>query len=50
MIKLRPTSWKILLEILVKANPTKVVEVPIQFESRTSAYHKCYIPNACMAY
>ena len=40
MIKLKPTSWKIMLEILVKANPTKVVEVPIQFDERQAGESK----------
>lgn len=40
MIKLRPTSWKIMLEVLVKASPTKVVEVPIQFDKRQAGESK----------
>lgn len=40
MIKLKPTSWKIMLEVLVKANPTKVVEVPIQFDERQAGESK----------
>lgn len=31
---LKPTSWKIMLEVLVKAKPAKVMEVPIQFKDR----------------
>jgi len=38
--KLRPTSWKIMLEVLVKTNPTKVVEVPIQFDERQAGESK----------
>ena len=40
MINLKPTSWKIMLEVLVKANPTKVVEVPIQFDERQAGKSK----------
>jgi len=39
-VKLKPTSWKIMLEVLVKANPTKVVEVPIVFEERQAGESK----------
>jgi len=40
MIKLKPTSWKTMLEVLIKANPTKVVEVPIQFDKRQAGESK----------
>jgi len=40
MIKLKPTSWKIMLEVLVKANPTKIQEVPIQFDERNAGESK----------
>jgi len=33
-VELEPRSWKILLEILVKARPRKVVEVPYVFRER----------------
>ena len=40
MIKLKPTSWKIMLEVLIKGNPTKVQEVPIQFDERHAGESK----------
>lgn len=33
-VKLEPSSWKIMLEILLKARPTRVCEVPITFKVR----------------
>jgi len=39
-VELCATSWKVMLEVLIKANPTKVVEVPITFEERTSGESK----------
>jgi len=39
-VVLYPTSWKIMLEILVKANPTTVREVPIIFRDRTAGESK----------
>lgn len=32
--ELSPIGWKICLEILIKANPSKIAEVPIKFEER----------------
>ena len=40
MIRLQPTSWKIMLEVLVKGDPAKVVEVPIAFGERTAGESK----------
>lgn len=31
---LQPDSWKIMLEVLVKTKPNKVVEIPIEFKDR----------------
>lgn len=39
-VSLEPTSWKIILEILAKANPTVVKESPIQFEERHAGESK----------
>ncbi len=39
-VELKPTSWKIMLEILVKANPTRVLEIPIQFGKRYAGKSK----------
>lgn len=39
-VKLRPDSWKIMLEIVVRANPTAVLEVPITFEDRQAGKSK----------
>ncbi len=54
-ITLKPTSWKIMLEILVKANPTLVRELPIQFEKRVAGKSKlsskqivAYIKHLCL--
>jgi len=33
-VQLKPSSWKIMLEVLIKAKPSMVVEVPIIFEER----------------
>ena len=38
--ELKASSWKIMLEILVKANPTAVMEVPISFEDRKAGQSK----------
>lgn len=38
--KLEPRSWKIMLELLVKANPTLVKEIPITFEKRVEGKSK----------
>jgi len=40
MIKLNPSSWKIMLEVLIKAKPLSVKEVPIIFEDRTEGESK----------
>ena len=37
---LKPSSWKVMLEVLTKASPTKVVEVPITFDERASGKSK----------
>jgi len=37
---LRPDSWKIMLEIKVKANLTRVIELPIRFEDRKAGKSK----------
>jgi dolichol-phosphate mannosyltransferase len=39
-VELRPRGFKILLEILARARPTKVVEVPIRFEDRRGGTSK----------
>ncbi len=39
-IKLEPSSWKIMLEILLKARPTRVIELPIQFKVREEGKSK----------
>jgi dolichol-phosphate mannosyltransferase len=39
-IVLRPDSWKIMLEIKVKANLTRVIELPIRFEDRKAGESK----------
>ena len=39
-IKLEPSSWKIMLEILLKAKPTRVIEVPIMFKVRKEGKSK----------
>lgn len=39
-VKISASSWKIMLEILVKCNPTAVMEVPIVFADRTSGKSK----------
>ena len=47
-VKLEASSWKIMLELLVKANPTAVKEVPIYFEDRKegeSKFNKKEIKN-----
>jgi len=33
-VDIQPSSWKIMLETLVKAKPKRVIEVPIRFEDR----------------
>jgi len=33
-VKLEPSSWKIMLEVLLKAKPTRICEVPITFKVR----------------
>ena len=40
MIKLNPSSWKIMLEVLIKAKPLSVKEVPIIFKDRTEGESK----------
>jgi dolichol-phosphate mannosyltransferase len=37
---LKPDSWKIMLEVLIKSNPTAVKEVPIVFKDRKSGQSK----------
>ena len=39
-IKLKPTSWKIMLEILTRAEPDRILEIPIQFGTRYSGESK----------
>lgn len=39
-VKLHADSWKIMLEILVRANPTAVMEVPIAFKDRKAGQSK----------
>ena len=39
-LELKPTSWKIMLEVLIKAKPERVLEVPITFEKRESGESK----------
>lgn len=39
-VKLKPTSWKIMLEVLFKANITARQEIPIQFGERLSGESK----------
>jgi dolichol-phosphate mannosyltransferase len=39
-VVLRPDSWKIMLEIKVKANLTRVIELPIRFEDRKAGKSK----------
>ncbi len=39
-VELEPRSWKILLEILVKAKPSRVVEVPYVFRERARGESK----------
>ncbi len=39
-VKLRPRGFKILLEILARAHPARVVEVPIRFEDRGAGRSK----------
>lgn len=39
-VDLKPGSWKILLEVIVKAKPIRVVEVPITFTDRTQGESK----------
>ncbi len=43
---LQPTSWKIMLEVLVKAKPKKVIETPIQFEDRVAGKSKFTLKEA----
>lgn len=39
-VDLKPSSWKIMLEVLIKTNPTKIKEVPIIFEERHAGESK----------
>lgn len=39
-IELKPSSWKIMLEVLIKCNPTAVKEVPICFPDREKGKSK----------
>jgi len=39
-IELKPTSWKVMLEVLIKAKPDRVAEVPITFGERHSGKSK----------
>jgi len=39
-IELNPSSWKIMLEVLIKAEPLLVQELPIQFDERNSGKSK----------
>jgi putative flippase GtrA len=39
-VKLEPSSWKIMLEVLLKTKPTRVLELPIQFEVRRKGKSK----------
>lgn len=39
-VKLEASSWKIMLEILLKARPTRILEVPISFAPRYSGKSK----------
>lgn len=39
-VKLEPSSWKIMLEVLLKAKPTRVIEIPIVFEVRKEGKSK----------
>jgi len=45
-VKLKADSWKIMLEILVRANPTAVMEVPICFEDRVAGQSKFTMKEA----
>ncbi|MFB5190698.1 glycosyltransferase [Alicyclobacillus fastidiosus] len=39
-IELKPVGWKILIEVLVRGTPTKVVEVPYRFQPRNAGQSK----------
>lgn len=39
-VKLEPSSWKIMLEILLKSKPTRVIELPIEFVVRKEGKSK----------
>lgn len=49
-VKLEPIGFKILLEILAKANYNKVIEIPFEFKQREKGKSKFNFKQMCLAF